>query len=59
MGAYSSLDEAPGNILNEALEMDTESEELAFFIWPLKIAKDEISVCTIIRDIFFLDRCMI
>ena len=28
MGADSSLDEAPGNILNKALEMDTEFEEL-------------------------------
>ena len=59
MGAYSSLDEAPGNILNEALQMDTESEELAFFIRPLEIAKNEIFVCTIISDIFFLDRSMI
>ena len=59
MGEDSSLDEALGNVLNEALKMDTESEELVFFIWPLEIAKDEVSVCTIICDIFFLDRCMI
>ena len=51
MGADSSLDEAPGNILNEALEMDTESEELAFFIRPLEITKDEASICTIIGNI--------
>ena len=59
MGEDSSLDEALGNILNEALKMATESEELAFFIWPLKIAKDEASVCTIIGDISLLDRSMI
>ena len=59
MGANSSLDEAPCNVLNEALKMDTESEELAFFIWPLKFSKDEVSMYTIIRDIFFLDRSMI
>ena len=59
MGADSSLDEDPGNVLNEALEIDTESEELAFFIWPLEIAKDQASVCTIIGDIFLLDRSMI
>ena len=59
MGVDSSLDEAPGNVLNKALEMDTESEELAFFIWPLEIAKDEASVCTIIGDISLLDRSMI
>ena len=59
MGEDSSLDEAPGNVLNEAFEMDTKSEELAFFIWPLEIAKDEVSVCTIIGDIFLLDRSMI
>ena len=56
MGANSSLDEALGN---EALEMDTKSEELIFFIRPLEIAKDEASVCTIIGDIFLLDRSMI
>ena len=59
MGAYSSLDETPGNFLNEALEMDTEYEELAFFIRPLEIAKDEASVCTIIGDISLSDRSMI
>ena len=59
MGVDSSLDEAPGNVLNEALEMDTESEELVFFIRPLEIAKDEASMCTIISDIFLLDRSMI
>ena len=57
MGANSSLDEAPSNVL--ILKMDTESEELAFFIWPLEIAKDQASVCTIIGDIFLLDRSMI
>ena len=59
MGEDSSLDEAPGNVLNEALGMDTESEELVFFIWPLEIAKDEVSVCTIIDDISLLDLSMI
>ena len=59
MGAYSSFDEALGNVLNEALEMDIESEKLAFFIWPLEIANDEAYVCTIIDDIFLLDRSMI
>ena len=59
MGAYSSLDEAPSNILNEALEMGTESEELTFYIRPLEIAKEEISMCTIINDISLLDRSMI
>ena len=59
MGAYSSLDEAPGNVLNEALEMDIESKELVFFIRPLEIAKDEASMCTIISDIFLLDKTMI
>ena len=59
MGANSSLNKAPGNILNEALEMDTEFEELIFFIRPLEIAKDEASVCTNIDDIFLLDRSMI
>ena len=59
MGADSSLNKAPCNVLNEALKMDTESEELAFFIWPLKITKDEASVCTIIGNIFLLDRSMI
>ena len=44
MGVDSSLDEAPDNILNEVLEMDTEFEELAFFIWPLEIAKKEASM---------------
>ena len=51
MGADSSLDEAPGNVLNEALEIDTKSEELAFFIQPLEITKDEAFMCTIIGDI--------
>ena len=59
MGAYSSFDEALGNVLNDALEMDTESEKLEFFIWPLEIANDEASVCPIIGDIFLLDRSMI
>ena len=59
MGAYSSLDEAPSNILNEALEMGTESEELTFYIRPFEIAKDEAFVCTIISDISLLDRSMI
>ena len=59
MRADSSLDEASGNVLNEALEMDTEFEELIFFIRPLEIAKDEASVCTIIGDISLLDRSMI
>ena len=59
MGADSSLDEALVNVLNEALEMDTEYEELAFFIQPLEIANDEAYVCTIIGDIFLLDRSMI
>ena len=59
MGVDSSLDEAQGNVLNEALEMDTESEELAFFIRPLEITEDEASVCTIIGDISLLDRSMI
>ena len=59
LGVDSSLDKAPGNVPNEALEMDTESEELAFFIRPLKIAKNEASVCTIIGDISLLDRSMI
>ena len=59
MGVDSSLDEAQGNVLNEALEMDTESEELVFFIRPLEIAKDEASTCTIIGDIFLLDKTMI
>ena len=35
--------------------MDTKSEELAFFIQPLEIAKDEASMCTI----SLLDRSMI
>ena len=48
VGTDSSLDEAPGN---EALKLDTEFEELAFFIRPLEIVKDEASVCTIISDI--------
>ena len=48
VGADSSLDKAPGN---EALKMDTKSQELAFFIRPLEIVKDEASVCTIIGDI--------
>ena len=52
MGANSSLDEAPSNILNEALEMDTEFEELVFFIRLLETTKDEASVCTIIGDIY-------
>ena len=59
MGAYSFLDKAPGNVLNETLMMDTEYKELTFFIRPLEIAKDEASVCTIIGDIFLLDRSMI
>ena len=59
MGADSSLDEAPGNVLNEALEMDIEFEELVVFIQSLEIVKDEASVCTIIDDIFLLDRSMI
>ena len=59
MGVDSSLDEAQGNVLNEALEMDTKFEELTFFIQPLEIAKDEASVYTIIGDIFLLDRSMI
>ena len=59
MGADSSLNEAPGNVLNKALEMDTKFEELAFFIWPFEIAKDEASMCTIIGDISLLDRSMI
>ena len=59
MGADSSLDEAPSNILNEALKMDTESEELIFFIRPFEITKDEASVCTIINDISLLDRSII
>ena len=59
MGIDSSLDEALSNVLNEALEMDTESEELVLFIRPLKISKDEASVCTIIGDISLLDRSMI
>ena len=59
MGADSSLDEAPGNVLNKALEMDTKFEELLFFIRPLEIAKDEASVLTIIGDIFLLNRSMI
>ena len=59
MGADSSFNEALCNVLNKALEMNTESEELAFFIRPLEIAKDEASVCTIIGDIFLLDRSMI
>ena len=59
MGADSSLDEAPSNVLNEPLEMDTKFEELAFFIRPLEITEDEASVCTIIGDISLLDRSMI
>ena len=59
MGADSSLNEAPGNVLNEALEMDIEFEELAVFIQSLEIVKDEASVCTIIDDISLLDRSMI
>ena len=39
--------------------MDTEFEELAFFIRPLEIVKDEASVCTIIGDISLQDRSMI
>ena len=39
MGADSSLDETPGNVLNEALEMDSESKELVFLSSLLRLPR--------------------
>ena len=39
MAADSSLDKTPGNVLNEALEMDIESKELAFLSGLLRLPR--------------------
>ena len=49
----------PDDASDEALEMDTESEELEFSIRPIEIAQDEASMSTIVGDISLLDKSML